>query len=117
MRERRILALTGSAHFMTHLYELAFPALALTVRDDLGWSLAEVLRLSFLMYLLFGLGSLPMGLLSDRWKARSVLVLSMLGAGLGAVAVSLAQSKFQFIAALAFVGFCLSAYHPAGMSM
>ena len=116
-REWRILTLTGSAHFMTHLYELAFPALALTVRDDMGWTLAEVLRLSFLMYLLFGLGSLPMGFLSDRWRARTVLTLSMLGAGLGALGVSLAQNRWQFVVALAFVGLCTSAYHPAGMSL
>jgi MFS family permease len=115
--EKQVLRLTGSAHFMTHLYELAFPALALTVRDDLGWSLAEVLRLSFLMYLLFGIGSLPMGFLSDHWSPRRVLNLAMLGAGLSAVAVSLSQTPWQFTLGLACVGLCISAYHPAGMSL
>lgn len=117
IREKRILTLTGSAHFMTHLYELAFPALALTVRDDLGWSLSEVLRLSFLMYLLFGVGALPMGFLSDHWSSRRMLSVTMFGAGIGAIAVSMAQTQTQFIAALAFVGLCISAYHPAGMSL
>lgn len=116
-REKRILTLTSAAHFLTHLYELTFPALALTVRDDLGWSLSEVLRLSFGMYLLFGLGALPMGFLTDHWKARWVLVISMLGAGMGCLLVAHATTQGQFVAALALVGLCISAYHPAGMSL
>ncbi len=115
--EKRILGLTGAAHFVTHLYELAFPALALTMRDDLGWSLAEVLRLSFGMYLLFGLGALPMGLLNDHRRAKWVLVCTTLGAGLGCLLVSRATSPAQFVASLAVVGFCISGYHPAGMAL
>jgi MFS family permease len=116
-KEKRILALTSAAHYLTHLYELAFPALALTVRDDLGWSLSQVLQLSFAMYLLFGLGALPMGFLTDHWKARWVLVLSMFGAGTGCLLVAHASTQGQFVAALALVGVCISAYHPAGMSL
>jgi MFS family permease len=46
-----------------------------------------------------------------------MLSVTMLGAGIGAIAVSLAQTQAQFIAALALVGLCISAYHPAGMSL
>jgi MFS family permease len=115
--EKRILTLTCSAHFLTHLYELTFPAIALTVRDDLGWTLGEVLRLSFLMYLLFGLGALPMGVLTDRWRSRWVLGICMFGAGLGCILVALATTRAQFVMALALVGVCISAYHPAGMAL
>lgn len=115
--EQRILGVTGVAHFVTHLYELTFPALALTVRDDLGWSLAEVLRLSFLMYLLFGLGALPMGILTDHWRAKHVLVASQIGAGLGCLLVARASTPAAFVVALAWVGLCISAYHPAGMAL
>ncbi len=115
--EKRVVTVTGAAHFLTHLYELTFPAIALTVRDDLGWSLAEVLRLSFLMYLLFGLGALPMGLWTDRWRARGVLSVCMLGAGVGALLVSVSRTPTQFVAALGLVGLGISGYHPAGMSL
>jgi len=115
--EKRILAVTSAAHFLTHLYELAFPAIALTLRDDLGWTLADVLRLSFLMYLLFGLGALPAGLLTDRWRARWVLAASACSAGIGCALVALSRTQAQFTAALALVGLSISAYHPAGMSL
>ncbi|MFQ5601204.1 MAG: MFS transporter, partial [Candidatus Krumholzibacteriia bacterium] len=115
--EKRILGITSAAHFLTHLYELTFPALALSIRDELGWTLGGVLRLSFLMYLLYGLGSLPMGVLADRWRARWVVTLGMLGAGAGAVLVALSSTRPQFVGALALMGLCMSAYHPAGMSL
>jgi MFS family permease len=115
--EKRILAVTGAAHFLAHLYELSFPAVALTLRDDLGWSLPEVLRLSFLMYLLFGLGALPMGWITDRWRARHMLVVCVLGAGIGCCAVALSTGRAQLVAALALVGLCASIYHPAGMAL
>jgi MFS family permease len=116
-QERRVLVVTSAAHYMTHLYELAFPAIALTVRDDLGWSLAEVLQLSFVMYLLFGLGALPAGMLADRTGAKRVLSLCMLGAGVGSILVAFANGKPAFVASLALVGLSISAYHPAGMSL
>jgi MFS family permease len=104
-------------HFFVHLYELSFPAIALTVREDLGWSLGEVLRVSFGMYLLFGLGALPMGLVTDRWRARWMLVLCLLGAGTGAILAAVSQNRVQLVAALALTGLASSIYHPAGMAL
>jgi len=69
------------------------------------------------MYLLFGLGALPAGLLTDRWRARWVLVASLCGAGVACVLVALAQTQAQFVGALALLGLCSSAYHPAGMAL
>jgi MFS family permease len=115
--EKRVVTVTGAAHFLTHLYELTFPAIALTVRDDLGWSLSDVLRLSFLMYLLFGVGALPMGFWTDRWRARGVLAVCMLSAGVGALLVAVSRTPLQFVAALGLVGLGISGYHPAGMSL
>ena len=112
-----MLGVTSAAHLLAHLYELAFPAIALTMMQERGWDLAHVLRLSFLMYLLFGLGALPMGLLTDHWRARGMLVVCMFGGGLGALAVAASRNEAQLIAALAFVGLAGSIYHPAGMAL
>jgi MFS family permease len=117
IEEKQVLTVTSAAHLLAHLYELAFPAIALTIQEDLGGSLGEALRLSFTMYLLFGLGALPMGLVTDRWGVRSTLTVSTLGAGLAALLVSLASGRAQIVGALALVGLCTSAYHPAGMAL
>jgi MFS family permease len=115
--EKRVLGVTSAAHFLAHLYELAFPAIALFMMQERGWDLAHVLRLSFLMYLLFGLGALPMGLLTDHWRARGMLVVCMAGGGVGALAVAVSRTETQLIAALALVGLAGSIYHPAGMAL
>ena len=115
--DSRILVQTSVAHALVHLYELAFPAIALSIRDDLGWTLGEVLRASFLMYLLFGFGALPMGYLTDRFGARRMLIVCMLGSGLGALAVAASGSRTQLTLALASTGLAASIYHPAGMSL
>lgn len=115
--EKRILGVTSAAHFLSHLYELSFPAIALTLQADMGWSLAEVLRLSFGMYLLYGLGALPMGYITDRWRARWMLRLCMLGSGAGAILVAVSPDKTALVASLAVVGLAGSIYHPAGMAL
>jgi len=115
--EKRLLGVSSAAHLLAHLYELAFPAIALTMMQERGWDLAHVLRLSFLMYLLFGLGALPMGMLTDRWRAGGMITACMLGGGLGALAVAVSRTEMQLVAALAFVGLAGSIYHPAGMSL
>jgi len=112
-----MLGVTNAAHALVHLYELAFPAIALSMRDELGWSLGEVLRISFSMYVLFGLGALPMGFVTDRVGARRMLILCMLGVGAGAVAAALSHGRGQLTVALAFGGLAASIYHPAGMTL
>lgn len=112
-----MLGLTSAAHALVHLYELAFPAIALSMKDSFGWTLAEALRISFCMYLLFGLGALPMGILTDRFGARRMLVVCLLGSGVGALAVASSQSRVALGLSLAWTGLAASIYHPAGMSL
>lgn len=115
--ERRVLGATCFGHMMTHLYMLVFPALVIPLRAELSLSLAEALDLAFLGYLLYGLGALPAGVLSDRWSARWMLVLNVGLAGLGAVLAGLATGPTMLVAALALLGLGASIYHPAGMAL
>ncbi|HPX12329.1 MAG TPA: hypothetical protein PKW20_08600, partial [Syntrophales bacterium] len=59
--EKRILLFSCAAHFFSHFFELLFPALVLPLMDHFHRSLPEILKLSFPMYLLFGLAALPWG--------------------------------------------------------
>ena len=52
--DRRILLNTCYGHFMSHFNMLVFPALVLPLMARLGMEMAQVLSLSFWMYLLFG---------------------------------------------------------------
>ncbi|MBW2454072.1 MAG: MFS transporter [Deltaproteobacteria bacterium] len=115
--ERRVLAATCFAHGMTHLYMLVFPALVTPLRQELGLDLGEALELAFLGYLLYGLGSLPAGIIADRWSARWMLTLCLALSGAGAVLAGLSHSPTTLVMALGVLGIGASIYHPTGMAL
>ena len=115
--EKKIVIITGAAHFLCHFYELIFPALAIPLMLSLKMDLADVLKLSFFMYLLYGLGALPWGMISDRFGNRRSLIIFFLGCGIGAFMTALSQSKSSLMISLAVIGFFASIYHPAGMGL
>lgn len=117
VRERNILVVTAIAHYLTHLYMLVFPSLALALRPAFDLPLDAVLALSFWMYLLYGLGALPAGILSDLVQPRAMLIVGLFGMGGCAVAASRADSPQALRWTLAGLGLFASIYHPAGMAL
>ncbi len=115
--EKKIVLFTGAAHYLTHFYELAFPALAIPLMRSLNMDLADVLKLGFFMYLLYGVAALPAGIAADRFGNRKSLIVFFLGAGAGAMVTSFSQSPLSLSVSLAFIGLFASIYHPAGMGL
>ncbi|HYR96504.1 MAG TPA: MFS transporter [Candidatus Binatus sp.] len=115
--ERRVLALTGVAHFSAHFFELMFPTLAVALARQTGVPLAQVLGWSFAGYLLFGLGALPAGLLTDRIGGRRMLTIGLAGMGGAALTAGFVSPGPSLVVLLAVIGLCASIYHPAGMSL
>jgi len=115
--ERKIILFTCAAHFFTHFYEMIFPALAIPLMLSLQMDLADVLKLSFLMYLLYGLTALPWGMVADRFNNRSALIIFFAGTSFGAVLTALSDTPTSMMLSLAVIGFFASIYHPAGMGL
>ncbi len=61
---------------------LVFPAILLPLAGQLNMDMADVLGLSFGMYLLFGITALPWGIAADRLGARIFLSVFYAGAGI-----------------------------------
>ncbi|NNF98975.1 MAG: MFS transporter [Desulfobacteraceae bacterium] len=117
-QEKRILLTTCYGHFMSHFNMLTFPALVLPLAAYLDLPLADVLNLSFYMYVLFGITALPWGLLADRIGARSLMALYYFGAGISGLAVAVWIDSPMIIAiGLGAVGFFSGIYHPIGLGM
>ena len=117
-RERRILIVTSFGHFLSHFNMLVFPAVVLPLVSRLGMDMADVLRLSFWMYLCFGLSAMPWGLVGDRWNAVRLMRLFFLGAGLcGLASAYWMDHPAVFAASLAGVGLFSGIYHPIGLGM
>ena len=117
-RDRRILLNTCYGHFMSHFNMLVFPALVLPLMARLDMEMAQVLSLSFWMYLLFGLTAIFWGLLADRFGAVPLLFIYFLGAGFSSIVAALWLDSPPLLSfALAGLGFFSGIYHPAGLGL
>jgi MFS family permease len=115
--EKRILALTCVCHYLTHMFVLVFPAVTMPIVHSLGIPLEDVIKMSFFMYLLYGLGALPAGYIVDRWQAKRMLMIGVVLMGAGLTLSGLFASPTVIPAGLTLVGIGASIYHPAGLAL
>jgi MFS family permease len=116
--ERRILLVANFGHFVCHYNLLVFPALVLPLAGILRMDLAQVLQLSFLQYLLFGVSALPWGIVADRWGGRSLMILMFLGASLSGFAAAFwIENPERLWLSLGALGLFSGIYHPIGMGL
>jgi len=115
--EKRILLVTCPAHFFCHFFVLVFPAVTMPMVATLGMPIEDVVKLSFVMYLCFGLFALPVGLVVDRWQAKGMIVIGTLLEGIGLMVAGLFPRPEVMVVALGVVGIGASVYHPAGLAL
>jgi MFS family permease len=96
---------------------LIFPQIITPLMKEFGLQSHEVLRLSFPMYLFFGIGALPAGLLADRVKPRITFTIFLAGVGLTSTLTSFSRSTLWLQLSLMFMGMFLSMYHPLGIGL
>lgn len=116
--ERNILITTCFGHFMSHFNMLAFPALILPLTVRFNMEMSQVLKIPFLMYLLFGVTALPWGVIADRRGTAALFRLYYVGAGISGLAAALwLDSTLALTLALAALGLFSGIYHPAGLGL
>ena len=115
--ELNTLGLTGIGHFSCHLSMLIYPTAAVYLARDCGLPEGQVIGWSFVGFLIFGLGALPVGLIADRTSSLWIARVGVLGTGPALMAAGLSPPGPVLIATLAIVGLFASMYHPAGMSL
>ncbi len=115
--EKNILLITCPCHFLCHFFILVFPAAAMPMVITFGMPIEDVVKISFVMYLAFGLGALPAGYLADRWQARGMLVIGLFLMGTGLLLAGLFPDPTRMVVFLGIVGIGASIYHPAGLAL
>jgi FSR family fosmidomycin resistance protein-like MFS transporter len=116
--DRNAGTVAGYAHYLSHFNMVAFPALALPITRAMNRSLADVIGMSWLMYLFFGLAALPWGWAADRYGAKPLMVLFFLGAGSSGILVaSSIHAGSHLPGSLALLGLFSSIYHPVGLGL
>ena len=120
-RRRRQIAFINLAHVFTHysLLILATAVLFMPLQSPgaFGTEYGPILALGTGMFVLYGLGSLPMGWLADRFGRKALMAGFFLGTGAAMMLVGLASSPLALGAAMAGMGAFAAIYHPIGTAM
>jgi len=111
---RTALLFANIAHFYSHMMMLVYPTvvIALEVAFDLAYG--ELLSLSFVGFVLYGVAALPAGWLGDRWSAPAMLAVFFFGTGAAGIAAGFATGPLGIVIALGGIGLFSSIYHPVG---
>jgi MFS family permease len=112
---------------MVHTYELSIPVLIpiwLAEFEVLNLGVAQfpvneatLGALVAVGYGLFGLGALPSGVLVDRFEARRMITVCLVGMGVAFLVLAVAPSPLGIGVALVVWGVAASVYHPSGLSL
>lgn len=118
---RRQIAFINVAHIFTHycLLILATAVLGMVAQapDAFGRDYGPILALGTAMFVLYGLGSLPMGWLAERFGRKALMAAFFLGTGGAMVLAGFAASPLMLGLALAVMGAFAAIYHPIGTAM
>ncbi len=111
------IAFSNIAHTFTHLLTVLYAtAVALILPEVFGIPYGDMLSLSSLGLVLYGVGALPAGYLGDRWSRTGMMVVFFFGIGAGAIVTGLAESTKTIFAGLTIIGLFASIYHPVGIA-
>jgi len=117
----RQIVFINAAHVLTHysLLVLATAVLGMVQQspEAFGRDYGPILALGTGMFVLYGLGSLPMGWLAERFGRKGMMVAFFLGTGAGLVLAGLATTPLMLGLALALMGAFAAIYHPIGTAM
>lgn len=117
----RQIAFINAAHVFTHygLLILATAVLGIVAQEPamFGDDYGPVLALGTGMFVLYGLGSLPMGWLAARLGRQQLMAAFFLGTGACMAAAGAAPGPWTLAAALAVMGAFSAIYHPIGTAM
>jgi MFS family permease len=106
-----------AAHGLVHAYMLVLPSVLVLVRSHFSASWFALGVVGTLSSMAFGVFGLPAGWLTDRFGARPVLLVSLIGPALASLLAALAQDLVSLGAALFILGLCGAFYHPAALTL
>jgi len=114
---KRTLLFVNAAHALDHFVLLIYPTAVIAIATQTNLSYAELIGLATGAFVAFGLCSLPMGWLSDRFGRRNMLAVFFIGYGLSCLGVASADRPAAFAGWLLVLGVASAIYHPVGSTM
>ena len=115
-RDRAAIAFSNFGHSCTHMYTVLYATAVLYLPQVFDLPYGELLTLSSLGLVLYGVAALPAGWLGDRWSQVGMMVIFFLGIGAGAIVTGLADGPEMIFAGLTLIGLFAAIYHPVGIA-
>lgn len=115
-RDRAAIAFSNFGHTCTHMFTVLYATAVLHLPQVFDLPYGEMLSLSSLGLMLFGIAALPAGWLGDRWSQVGMMVIFFLGIGAGAIVTGLADGPEMIFAGLTLIGLFAAIYHPVGIA-
>jgi MFS family permease len=116
-REKKIMGLTIGSHSLVHLFEGVLPPLIPLLITEFNTDYFHLGLVVTVFSYAFGLGSLPAGILADKFGPRRLVSIYLFGAGLSAVLVWPTSTLWTYGIIMGVIGMCCSTYHPASNTM
>jgi MFS family permease len=113
----RPLLFLNLAHAYDHFFLLIFPTAVLALAPAWGMSYGAALAFGTAAFVTFGLGTLPVGWLGDRWSRTHLMTIFFVGIGASAILTGLAQGPVSLTIGLGLLGLFASIYHPVGTAL
>jgi len=113
----RLVLLVSCAHALVHVYELSFGTVELLVADEFGVGKATCGLMASCLRLPFGCCALLAGWLADRFGAKRLLVIYLLGCSGAALLAFATPSLAGMFVAMFALGMFASIYHPSGVGL
>ena len=113
----RTIRFVNIAHALDHFVLLIYPTAVIAIASQTGMNYAELIGLVTGAFLAFGLCSLPMGWLAERFGRRNMLAVFFFFYGLSCLGLATAAGPFAFAAWLLVLGIASAIYHPVGSTM
>lgn len=115
--DRAITSLVVLSHSLVHTYEFAIPIFIPVWLVQFNATPALVGGAITVGLALYGIGSLPSGILADRIGSQPLLVGCLVGMGIAFIGVSIAPNLLVLAIVLAIWGAAASVHHPAGLTL
>lgn len=115
-RQTLTVSVLSLAHGMNHSFLVFFSPLLVLIRHDRGWDHLTVGALVTLAYALYGIGSLPAGIIGDRLGHKGTIVASTALAALGCLVPLVSPSYGAMVLAFFLIGAGASLYHPPALA-
>jgi len=103
-------------HSYTHMFTVLYATAVLYLPKVFDLAYGELLSLSSLGLVLFGVAALPAGWLGDRWSQIGMMAVFFVGIGIGAIVTGLADDPKMLFVGLTLIGLFASIYHPVGIA-